>query len=113
MYTNVQKQRVKTPKQIKFGTSLYNVYVTYELSERKWKHNQLCCRDVFYEGYTTDKHMKLAEQNLFKSKGLGGRTGTVASVVYFRPWGPWFETWPGSRSLRPCASHIYPLFSTG
>ena len=57
--------------------------------------------------------MKLAEQNLFKSKGLGGRTGTVASVVYYRPWGPWFETWPGSRSLRPCASHIYPLFSTG
>ena len=56
--------------------------------------------------------MKLAEQNLFKSNGLGGRTGTVASVLYYRPWGPWFETWPGSRSLWPCASHIYPLFST-
>ena len=53
--------------------------------------------------------MKLAEQNLFKSKGLGGRTGAVANVVYCRPWGPWFETWPGRRSLWPCASHIYPL----
>ena len=39
--------------------------------------------------------MKLAEQNLFKSKGLGGRTGAVVSVVYYRPW-------PGVPGSRPC-----------
>ena len=29
------------------------------------------------------------------------RTGTVASVVDYGPSGPWFETWPGCRSLWP------------
>ena len=38
--------------------------------------------------------MKLAEQNLFKSKGLRGRTGAVVSVVYYRPW-------PGVPGSRP------------
>ena len=38
--------------------------------------------------------MKLAKQNLFKSKGLGRRTGAVVSVVYYRPW-------PGVPGSRP------------
>ena len=38
---------------------------------------------------TTDKHMKLASP-----RGLGGRTGAVVSVVYYRPW-------PGVPGSRP------------
>ena len=35
----------------------------------------------------------------------------MVSVADYGPRGPWFETWPGRRSLWPSAS-IYPLLST-
>ena len=37
----------------------------------------------------------------------------MCSVADYEPRGPWFEVWPGRRSLWPWASHIYPLLSTG
>ena len=38
--------------------------------------------------------MKLAEQNCSSPRGLGGRTGAVVGVVYYRPW-------PGVPGSRP------------
>ena len=37
----------------------------------------------------------------------------MVSVADYGPRGPWFETWTGRCSLWPCASHNYPLLSTG
>ena len=31
----------------------------------------------------------------------GARTGAVVGIVDYGPRGPWFETWPGRRSLWP------------
>ena len=45
--------------------------------------------------------------------GGGGATVAVVSFADYGSRGPWFETWPGSRSLWPLASHIYPLLIAG
>ena len=47
------------------------------------------------------------------SKGTFYIYGGGLAVADFGQMGPWFETWPGRRSLWPFASNIYPLLITG
>ena len=39
--------------------------------------------------------------NYFAKVHIMRRTGAVVSVADYGPRGPWFETWPGRRSLWP------------